>query len=249
MEQAVKSLSQTDLTADVREKILELVKYTEYVKKIEEERRIKEEEKFEKEFQILEKEYRKLFPRDLVDFHSEFVSEEGEQQKDEKKLQKQNDIDELQHRLEVERNQWQDDFYEEHVRGKRGGKSWKKKEKDDQNDMMPTKKWMRKERYQPRDRTQYAGISSINILNPYLVSGGMYLSANIGRLRTPVSDLVMPEECQEEIRNLRQQRAALEAEITEWRKSNRILLEELMALEGKNNYYGGDTDGDTDDEN
>lgn len=161
MEQAAKSLSKTDLTADVREKILKLVNYTGYVQKIEEERRIKEEEEFEKEFKRLEKEYRKLFPR------------EGEQQKDENQLQKRNEIDELQHRLEVERNQWRDDFHEEHVRGKRGGKSWKKKEKDGQNDMMSTKKWMMKERYQPRDRTQYAGISvsgTAGINNPFIVS-------------------------------------------------------------------------------
>ena len=148
MDQAAKSLPQTDLAEDVREKILKLVNYTEYVKNIEEERRIKEEEEFEKEFQRLEKEYRKLFSR------------EGEQQKDEKELQKQNARDFLQHKLEVERNQWLDDPYEEHVQGKKGGKPSKRKENDVQNDMVHgNKKSERKPKYQPRNLTQYSGIS------------------------------------------------------------------------------------------
>ena len=43
--------------------------------------------------------------------------------------------------------------------GARGGKSWKKKEKGVQNDMILDEKPERKPRYQPRDRTQYSGIS------------------------------------------------------------------------------------------
>lgn len=84
--------------------------------------------------------------------------------------------------------------------------------------------------------------SPIGIANPYLVTFGMHLSANIGRLRTPVSDLVMPVECQEEIQNLRQQRAALEAEITELRESNKKLLNELFNIQNHNYSFSEDTD-------